>query len=446
MIDLNRRNFLATSSATALAASLPQTRLLASPNDRMKVGFIGVGGRGRRNLETIAATGAVDVAAICDVHDHFLMGAAITHPGAAKFTDFRRLYDSLGDQLDAVVVSTTEHTHAYATMPALKLGKHVYCEKPLAYNIDEVRRVTEAATKAGVVTQMGTQIHAGDNFRRVVELVRSGVIGSVSEVHVWVDRAWGLQSKDDSQRNDDPIFVRQRPNERLPVPKHLDWDLWLGPAPQRPYHPIYTGSTNWYRWWDFGNGTMSDLGSHFNDLPFWALRLDAPKTIEAFGPPPHPEIAPATMRAVYQYEARGDRGPVELNWYQGAVKPDLWNAGEIPHWKSGILFVGSTGMILSDYSKHMLLPENEFAEFVAPEPTIASSIGHHEEWVAACRGEGTTGSPFSYAGPLTEANHLGNVAYRVGKKITWDARNIRCVDCPEADQFIRREPRDGWSL
>ncbi|MGB7327941.1 MAG: Gfo/Idh/MocA family oxidoreductase [Rubripirellula sp.] len=429
-----------------MAASLPQTRVLASPNDRMRVGFIGVGGRGRQNLETIAATGAVDVAAICDVHDHFLVGAAISHPQATKFTDFRKMYDSVGDQLDAVVVSTTEHTHAYATMPALKLGKHVYCEKPLAYNIDEVRRVTEAATEAGVVTQMGTQIHAGDNFRRVVELVRSGVIGSVSEVHVWVDRAWGLQSKEDSQRNGDPIFVQQRPIERLPVPKHLDWDLWLGPAPQRPYHPIYTGSTNWYRWWDFGNGTMSDLGSHFNDLPFWALQLDAPTTIEAFGPPPHPEIAPATMKAVYQYEARGDRGQVQLNWYQGAVKPDLWNAGEIPQWKSGMLFVGSKGMILSDYSKHMLLPENEFAEFVAPEPTIASSIGHHEEWIAACRGDGTTGSPFSYAGPLTEANHLGSVAFRVGKKISWNAKNMRCVDCPEADRFIRREPRDGWSL
>lgn len=442
----SRRHFISTVTAVSATAALPSSFVQAAATDRMKVGFIGVGGRGRGNLETIFSTGSVDVAAICDVNEHSLSGASIAHPGAEKFADFRRMYDQLGDDLDAVVVSTTEHTHAYATMPALKLGKHVYCEKPLAYNIDETRRVTEAAAAAGVVTQMGTQIHAGSNYRRVVELIRSGAIGSVDEVHVWVDRAWGRQSTQDAKRNNDVIFIQERPDETHRVPEHLNWDLWLGPAPERPYHPTYVTSPGWYRWWDFGNGTMSDLGSHFNDLPYWALELDAPRTIEAFGPPPHPEIAPATMKAVYEYPARGDRGPVRLTWYQGEMKPDIWNAGDIPQWPSGMLFVGSDGMLLTDYGKHLLLPEATFADFEPPKPFIADSIGHHQEWVAACLGTGETGSPFSYAGPLTEANHLGNVAYRVGEKITWDAKSMSCVDCPQADPFIRREPRSGWSL
>ncbi len=214
----------------------------------------------------------------------------------------------------------------------------------------------------------------------------------------------------------------------------------------RPFHEVYFPGPKWYRWWDFGNGTMSDLGSHWNDLPFWALKLDAPQTVESFGPPPHPEIAPASMTAVYEYGPRGDLPAVKLAWYQGTHKPERWTSGEIPQWDSGVLFVGSKGMLLSDYRKHILLPENDFAGFQPPEPFLPVPPGHHEEWLLACRGEGATGSPFSYAGPLTEANHLGNVAYRVGKKITWNAEKMECVGCPEAAPMIRREPRAGWSL
>ena len=193
-------------------------------------------------------------------------------------------------------------------MPALQLGKHVYCEKPLAYNIDETRRITEAAAKAGVVTQMGTQIHAGNNYHRVVELIQSGAIGEVSEAHVWVGRAWGLQSEAAAKKHGDLLFVDARPTEAMSPPPGVDWDLWLGPAPERPFHSVYFPGPKWYRWWDFANGTMSDLGSHWNDLPYWALNLDAPQTVEAFGDPPHPEIAPASMSAKYEYGPRGDRG------------------------------------------------------------------------------------------------------------------------------------------
>ena len=445
MNHLNRRSFVA-GTASALTA-LSVNRAFAAANDRMKVAFIGVGGRGAGNLKTIHATGKVDVVAVCDVDSRFLDQAVQQHPGARAFRDFRKLYDAVGNEIDAAVISTTEHTHAYATMPALKLGKHVYCEKPLAYNIFETRAITEAAARAGVVTQMGTQIHAGDNYRRVVELIQSGAIGDVSEAHVWVSRAWGLQSEADAKKYKDRLFVAERPKEAMTPPPHIDWDLWLGPAPERDFHKVYFPGPNWYRWWDFGNGTMSDLGSHWNDLPFWALKLDAPKTVEAFGPPAHPEIAPASMTADYQYGARGSMPPVKLSWYQGVDKPQIWKDGGIPQWGNGVLFVGSKGMLLADYRKHVLLPEQEFADFERPEKFIADSPGHHQEWVAACLGEGaTTGSPFSYAGPLTEANHLGNVAYRVGEKITWDAASMKCVGCPQADPFIRRQPRDGWSL
>lgn len=445
--QVTRRKFIGTTAAAGVAASVaigPQRALAAT--DRMKVGFIGVGGRGGSNLKTISGTGAVDVIAVCDIDRRSVDRAAEKHAGAKKFRDFRKLYDAVGKELDAVVVSTTEHTHAYATMPALQLGKHVYCEKPLAYNIYETRRITEAAAKAGVVTQMGTQIHAGTNYRRVVELIQSGAIGAVSEAHVWVGRAWGLQSEADAKKHKDRLFVDARPQQAEAPPEYIDWELWLGPAPSRPFSSVYFPGPNWYRWWDFGNGTMSDLGSHWNDLPYWALQLDAPRTVEAFGPPAHPEIAPASMNAVYEYGPRKNLPAVTLNWYQGTHKPEIWKSGGIPQWDSGVLFVGSKGMLLSDYRKNILLPEEDFKDFEPPEPFVPDSIGHHQEWVAACLGEGTTGSPFSYAGPLTEANHLGNVAYRVGEKITWDAKNMKCIGCPQADPFIKREPRSGWSL
>ncbi len=445
-LSLSRRNFLTVAAATTVTtASVPFARA-ASANDRLKVAFIGVGGRGGSNLRTLAATKAVEVVGLCDVDSRFLDNAGELFPQAKRFRDFRKLYDAIGNLVDAVVVSTPEHTHAYATIPALQLGKHVYCEKPLAYNIDETRRITEAATNAGVTTQMGTQIHAGENYHRVVELIQSGAIGAVNEAHVWVSRAWGLQSEADAIKHNDRVFVDNRPPKSMAVPENLDWDLWLGPAPARPFHEVYFPGPKWYRWWDFANGTMSDLGSHWNDLPFWALQLDAPRTVEAFGMPPHPEIAPASMTAVYEYGPRGELPAVNLSWYQGAHKPDRWKNGEIPQWDNGVLFVGSRGMLLADYRKYLLLPESEFTDFEPPEPFLPVPTSHHEEWLLACRGDGVTGSPFSYAGPLTEANHLGNIAYRVGRKISWDAKKMECVGCPEAEPMIRRQPRAGWSL
>lgn len=437
---VTRRSFLGTMLATAAA---PAVLGAANPNEKLNVAVIGCGGRGAGNLGEVAAT--ENIVALCDVNERNLDAAATRHPKAKKFVDFREVFDH-ASSFDAVVVSTAEHTHAFATLPALQMGKHVYCEKPLTHSIWEARVIREAARRAKVATQMGTQIHATSNYRRIVELVRSGAIGNVGEVHVWVSRAWGLQSEEASKRNHDIVAVRQRPEGSSPIPAGLHWDLWLGPAPERPFHDVYFPGPKWYRWWDFGSGTMSDLGSHWNDLPFWALDLDAPTTISADGPPPHAELAPASMSATYSYPARGKRPPVKLTWYQGEMKPAIWTDRGIPQWSDGCLFIGDRGMLLGDYGKHLLLPEDKFKDFQRPAPSIPESLGHHKEWIHACKTGAPTTCNFEYAGALTEANHLGNVAYRTGRTLEWDAAKLEIRGAPEAAALLKRQYRPGWSL
>ncbi|MGC1274339.1 MAG: Gfo/Idh/MocA family oxidoreductase [Planctomycetaceae bacterium] len=449
-----RRDFLARTGLAAGAIALPHVvrsqetkpaETTRSPNDKLRLAFIGVGGRGGANLNELASHGD-EVVALCDVDGRHLERAAARFPHAKTYRDFRELNANL-DGIDAVVVSIPEHTHAYATLPALRAGKHVYCEKPLTHNIVEARLIADAARSAGVATQMGTQLHASANYHRVVEMIQSGAIGPVSEAHVWVSRAWGLQSPEEAAANKDIVTVTERPAEGMTPPPFLDWDLWLGPAEERPFHEVYFPGPKWYRWWDWGSGTMSDLGSHWNDLPFWALRLDAPLTVVADGPEPHSEIAPASMSATYEYGPRGDRPACTVHWHQGTHKPEIWKSGEIPQWSDGVLFIGEKGMLLSNYSKHVLLPEADFADFKPPEPFIPDSPGHHLEWLEACRNGTPTGSPFDYAGALTEANHLGNVAYRAGGKIEWDRETMKIPNLPEAERFLRREnPREGWEL
>ena len=441
----SRRRFLKTTAALSAAATFGAPAIVRGRNlnDKLDIAVIGCGGRGASNMRNVESE---NIVAACDVSEKSLHFAAKRHPLAKTFRDYRQMYDKLG-KFDAVVVSTCEHTHAFATLPALQLGKHVYCEKPLTHSVWEARVIREEARKANVATQMGTQIHALDNYRRVVELIQSGAIGAVREAHVWVSRAWGWHAtQQEAKQARDIVFVQERPTEEEEAPAGLDWDLWLGPAPARPFNSVYVPGPKWYRWWDFGNGTMSDLGSHWVDLPFWALKLDSPLTIEAQGPPPNPEIAPASMQATYEYGARGDMPPTRLTWYQGTNKPEIWTQSEIPKWNNGCLFIGDKGMLLADYGKYKLLPEKQFEGFEPPEPFIPKSRGHHAEWLHACKtGEPTTCN-FEYAGLLTEANHLGNVAYRVGKKLEWDTKSLRATNAPEAEPYIRRDYRNGWNL
>jgi predicted dehydrogenase len=437
---INRRQFVAAATGAVLAA--PSVLHAQNPNNRLNIAVIGCGGRGAANL---AAVSSENIVALCDVSQRAIDAAAAKFPKARRCSDFRQLFDHQRE-FDAVVISTCEHTHAFATMLALRHGKHVYCEKPLTHSIWEARRVREEAARTKVATQMGIQIHATENYRRVVELVQSGAVGAIREVHVWVSRAWGWQSAEAAKRNRDIVTVVDRPKAGQPVPAELNWELWLGPAPERPFHSVYVPGPKWYRWWDFGNGTMSDLGSHWIDLPFWALRLRAPRSVEASGPPPHREIAPASMSAAYDYPARGDLPEVRLTWHQGENKPKLWRIGAIPRWDNGCLFIGARGMILADYSRHVLLPEMNFRDFQRPMPTLPRPSGHHAEWIAACKTNLVTSADFEYSGWLTEANHLGNVAYRVGRRIEWDAAKLVCTNAAEANALIRREYRKGWQL
>jgi predicted dehydrogenase len=319
-----------------------------------------------------------------------------------------------------------------ATVAALKRNLHVYCEKPLTHTVSEARIVAETTRQFKRVTQMGTQIHAGSNYRRVVELVKSGAVGPVREVHNWVGSVWkGLPEG--------------RPAETPPIPDYLHWNLWLGPAPHRPYHPAYVPAA-WRGWWDFGGGAMADMACHHMDLPFWALDMRHPLTIEAEGPPVNPETCPAWLIVRYEFPARGALPPVKLTWYNGDKRPPYITEGKLPPWGAGTLFVGEKGMLLADYDRHVLLPEKDFAEFKPPKPFITESIGHHNEWIEACKTGGPTTCNFDYAGALTETVLLGNVAYRTGKKLDWDAKQLQARSCPEADRFIQHHYRQGWTL
>jgi predicted dehydrogenase len=426
---LTRRHFLqagAAAGAAGLGAGLLRAAPPPSANERLHVGVIGVAGRGAENLRGVAAAGAA-IVALCDVDEDRAGKARAEFPAARFHVDFRKLLDQKG--LDAVVVSTPDHTHAVATRAALRAGLHVYCEKPLTHTVHEARVVAETATRHKRVTQMGTQIHAGDNYRRVVELVQSGAIGAVREVHVWCDKV---------------LTADKRPAETPPVPKGLHYDLWLGPAPYRPYHPAYIPFF-WRRWWDFGGGTLADMACHYMDLPFWALGLRHPTRVTAEGPPPNPEAAARWLIVHYEFPARGEAPPVRLTWYDGGKRPTGFGNLLPPRWEAGNLFVGSRGMLLANYTQHKLLPEKEYAGFTPPPHSIPASIGHHKEWVEACKNGGPTTCNFDYSGALTEAVLLGVVAYRAGKPLTWDARGMKAGE-PEAEQFLRREYRRPWTL
>jgi len=434
---ISRRQFLSRSAATASAGlwlAAPQILRAQSglaANDKLNIGVIGVGGQGGFSIGNLK--GISNIVALCDVDAKRLAAGKQQFPDAKSYSDFRRLIDQ--KDLDAIVVATPDHSHAVAAVAVLKSGRHLYCEKPLARTISETRIITETARAMKRVTQIGTQIHAGSNYRRVVELIRSGAIGEVGEVHVWVGSSYG---------------GKERPKETPPVPAELDWDLWLGPAAERPYHPEYA-HFNWRHWWAFGGGSLADFGCHFMDLPFWALDLHHPVSVEAEGPEVHPESTPPWLIVRYDFPERVHHGTkwsaLKLTWYHGGKYPEaLVSPEQFSKWKSGVLFVGKKGTLLADYSRHALLPEKDFEGFVKPAPFIKDSIGHHKEWVEAIRLGGTTTCRFDYSGPLTEAALLGNVAYRVGKRLEWNFEKMSASNCPGADQFIQHRYRGGWSL
>lgn len=425
---LTRRHFLAAATASSAALFLPAcaspitrtTRRRVSPNEKLNIGIIGAGGKG---LENIAGVSSENIIAVCDVDDQRAAEGYKRLPDAKRYRDYRRMLDA-EKSLDAVVVTTPDHHHAPAAVMAMRLGKHVYCEKPLAHSISEARLMRKVAAEQKVATQMGNQGHSYDDTRRLVEVVRASVLGPVREVHVWTDR---------------PIWPQglERPSETPPVPSHLNWDLWLGPAPYRPYHSSYL-PFNWRGWWDFGTGALGDMGCHNMDAAFWALKLEYPESVEAECSGANSETAPKWSIIRYQFPARGDMPPVSFTWHDGGKLPKARDEKPLP--KNGCMIVGEKGHIsFKDWNPNgfIIHPEEKFKDFKGPEPQLPRSPGHYKEWIAACKGGPPALSNFDYAALLTETVLLGNVALRVGKKIRWDAKNMRAIGCPEADQFVR---------
>jgi predicted dehydrogenase len=433
--SLNRRAFLKRSAQVGAGLWIAGSRVarsdVPSANERLAIGLIGVGGRGDANLKAVAGQ---EIVALCDIDDQRLGKASENHSTAKTYNDFRKLLEQ--KNVDAVVISTPDHTHAVAAAMALGMGKHVYCEKPLCHSIHEARTLALAAAKAKVATQMGNAGHSSENTRRVVEIIRAGTIGPVREVHAWTNRPIWPQGID-------------RPTDTPPVPAYVHWDLWLGPAPSRAYNPAYH-PFKWRGWWDFGTGSLGDMGCHVIDPAYWALELGVPTSIEAEGPAVNRDTAPRWSIVRYQFPARGDRPPVSLAWYDGGRLPaaELLDGKPPAEGSSGSVFVGAKGRLLVLHGRggYKLLPERDFTEFKVPAPTLPRPVSHHREWIDACKTGSPTGTEFGYASALTETVLLGNVALHSGQTISWDAANIRANNGSLDDPYIRREYRAGWSL
>ena len=426
---LKRRHFLKATGAAALTSGVwseTSAQDSNSANDKLKILCVGTANRAAAD---IAGVESQDIVGLCDVDQNNLDRAAAKFPDAKCYADYREMIAQEADTSDAIVIATADHNHAPATIRGINAGLHCYCEKPLTHTVEEARLIAQAAKAKGVATQMGTQIHAGDNYRRVVELIQAGTIGDVNEVHVWVSKGWG---------------GGDRPEGGEAPPASLSWDLWLGPAPERPYVPGRYHPAQWRRWWDFGQGTLGDMGCHYMDLPFWALDLRHPVSCEAEGPKVHPETCPLGLKVHYKFPARGELTAVDLTWHDGNMTPREVAGERVPG--NGVMFIGSEGKLFATYSNYKLFPKEKFAKFQPPAPTIPDSIGHHAEWIKACKDGSPTTCNFDYSGALTESVLLGNVAYRTGQQLDWDGENLKATNCPDADKYLRKQYRKGWEV
>jgi predicted dehydrogenase len=431
MTSLSRRKFLASSAAIAAAPRILSAR---GANEKLNIAVIGVADRGAANLGGVSHE---NIAVLCDVDDNRLGEAKSKFPKAVGYTDYRKLFDKLDKSIDAVVVSTPDHSHCLPATLAMSMGKPVYCEKPLAYSVHEVRLMRKFAIEKKLVTQMGTQIHAENNYRRVVEIVQSGILGPIERVHVW------LNGKPPAGKK-----LGKKPSAKF------DMDVWLGPAKDEFFEATAQNPTkewphyHWRYWWEFGGGMLADFGCHYMDLPYWALNLTSPHTVAATGKKTYEgdNTVPDVMQVDYKFPGLKDRGPVHLTWYHGVGGPSLDGKKTHAGFGSGVLFVGQKAQLLADYGKLKILPE-DFAKSVSP-PNIQSipkSIGHHKEWTEAVKTGGPTTCNFAYSGLLAEAVLLGNVAYRCGQEIKWDTTK-GVTNVAAAEQYLGRDYRKGWEL
>ncbi|MCC9657056.1 Gfo/Idh/MocA family protein [Rhodopirellula halodulae] len=426
-----RRRWMQMAGATLGVAAASQWQPATSnaaestdPDRPLNLAIIGVANRGASN---VAGVKSQNLTALCDVDENYLQAASKQFPKARLYRDYREMIREEGE-LDGVVISTPDHHHAPATIRAIESGLHVYCEKPLTHTVAEARAIRLAAKEAGVVTQMGTQIHAGSNYRRVVEMIQDGVIGNVTRVHVWVGKGWG---------------ATELPSPKGEAPSNVDWDLWLGPAPKIAYTPgLHPAS--WRRYRAYGAGTLGDMGCHYVDLPFWALGLHLPSSIVADGAPPSDDYCPTGLKVRYHFDATDHHDEIDLTWYDGDRSPKELEGISVPG--SGVLFVGDKGMMIATYGSYTLLPKEKFADFKPAAPRIAESIGHHQEWIQAIRGQGTPLCQFDYSGPLTETVLLGTVAHQCGRELKFNASDMVCVGDDAATALLSKDYREGWSV
>jgi len=431
---MDRRTFLKTSTAGVAGFLFLRDSRLAfgyEANEKLNLAIIGTGGKGRDNLNHFSSE---NIVALCDVNEKAIPGDKF--PNAKIYFDYRKMLDKMHKEIDAVVVSTPDHHHAAASIRAMEMGKHVYCEKPLTHSIYEARLMKQTARRYKVATQMGNQGTASNELREGVEVIRAGAIGQVKELYVWSNR---------------PIWPQgiNRPTDTPPVPPELHWDLWLGPAPKRPYHPCYQ-PFNWRGWKDFGTGALGDMGCHTLNMVYMALKLDNPISVEAeVVNEITEECYPKQSIIRFTFPARDGMAPVRLKWYDGGLKPSpsIIGAEELPG--SGVVIIGEEGIMYAPGDGgggYELLPKEKFEGFQKPAPTLPRSPGHHAEWVIACKGGQPAMSNFDYASGLTELCLLGNLALLTGEPIYWDSANMRAMNCPKADRYIHRAYRKGWEV
>ncbi|MBM97856.1 MAG: hypothetical protein CMJ77_01925 [Planctomycetaceae bacterium] len=445
---IHRRNFLKVAGSSAATFTILQAgsaRTYAA-NDKLDIACIGVGGRGALNLRD---SGSQNIVTLCDVDWLRAAEGFKKYPNAKRYKDYRVMLAEMEPKFDAVIVSTPDHHHFHASMAAIALGKHVYCEKPLTHSVWEARELTKAAREAGVVTQMGNQAVADKDTQLVQEFVMDNAIGPIREAHVWTDRpSRGLF------REYWPQGVA-RPTEMPAIPDTMDWDLWIGPAPMRPYHPIYA-PFKWRGRWDFGTGALGDMGCHYFDPVVRSLKLGPPTSVEGVSTRVNDESYPLGSVVTFEFPARGDAPPVKVQWYDGGLRPPrpaVVKDGDIMG-ANGVMLVGDEGVVFTDWDETWkMFPADRAKAYGKPPKVLPRSPGHHEEWFRACKGGPNTNSSFEWAGPLTETVLLGNVALRsqlrddlTQKKLLWDADKMAFTNHEAANQFLRREYREGWEM
>jgi predicted dehydrogenase len=467
--SVTRRNFLKTTAAASAFTILPRYVFggsgFVAPSEKINIAIVGAGGQGRSNTQGLLQHKDAQIVAICDVNESadynrfYYKGMAGSGPvcdivqkhnadqgkgnlKVAKYADFRDMLDKQKNDIDAVLVATPDHNHFIIAMTAIQLKKNVYCEKPLCHSIYEIRKLTEAAHRAGVATQMGNQGHSGEGIRLAREWIQDGAIGDVYEVHGWSSASGG----------DWHGWTMNRPTDTPPVPKGLNWDLWLGPVKKRPYHSAYH-PYNWRGWWDFGTGAIGDMACHNLDPAFYALDLGQPTSVQASCSQVSNEVSPIASLTQFSFPARGKMPPVKMCWYDGGIMPprpeELEPGRDLDGRGNGILLVGTKGKMMAAgwAGSPRIIPESKMRAYKRPAKTVTRVPGHHRDWLNACKGGKPSSANFDYSGPMTEVVLLGALAQRMqNKKLDWDGKNMKVTNAPEADQYIRPQFHNGWTL